>query len=859
MCDAFGLGAYHASTNPNGFTASANAYVRDGSVRNVFGGGWEGHVGMADSGGDITKDIPGETHVVVGKVDGTTYFDGIPAVERNVYGGGEGGSVYGTANTTVYNGYIGYRYLGHNAVLYYNPTKEEADGPKREVLLAEGTALDKCFVEKIDDETNYLNGAWQGKNSLIECGNVYGSGYDDLSSVDHSRVNIYGGDIRSCAFGGGEISIVGRGTKASAGAAPEITKAGSTQVNMYGGHVMHNVYGGGKGYNSLGYGGGHNKYTDGYVFGKTEVNIHGGEIGTGSNVAEGYGNVFGGGDAGHVHSAYELEDGTLACGKKSGERYNKKSDGTYLKPDEPGYDDEGYYYKYENGAFKTNDDGEKYLTEDCKVLIEPMCKVKTGEFSVIEILRDITKTESETTTTLQHAGDIITSDDLTALTSKLGSSLTVDVDYTNVNYAVGDYVPIDALNTLKDRNTDATKWESLDDTGIIIHNAVFAGGNIEMGATNMNADATTVFGNATASIHDVYHRDLITLGTGRVGGLYGDGNLTFVDGYRGLNITNYGTDYYNITSEIEYSTYEGLPDREKAYYELRYKCIKACTDAVGKSYWPEEGSKKASYVSGDDLATFLIMDEKGNYYSVQVDANGDRVTTGGDSVLVLNNGIWEPNPDYWEQHGVCSRYRGRIMNTIQRSDFCGVFGSRMVMMGARDRVPDVADFTNYTINRVREVSLNKKESVIADDKTGERAENHKFHGNYFGIFSKVNFLGGLTSDVFFRDVRTTDNTSNDLKADGKTFYEWKEANIKNRLRNRAKSYNEVALASGVYLELTTEKSTGTSVNDKDWGYVTGVIGLDLINVQQGIGGGFVYAKNEHGDTTYLKKPRCRYP
>ena len=799
VCDAFGLGAYNASTNPNGFTASANAYVSGGSVRNVFGGGWEGHVGLhpgkpADNENPadpdyIGNDLPGETHVVVGKEGGTSYFEGIPAVERNVYGGGEGGSVYGTANTTVYNGYIGYRYLGHDAVLYYNPTEEEADGPKRETRFASDTPLPQRFVEKIDDETNYANGVWQGRNSLIECGNVYGSGYDDLSSVDHSRVNIYGGDIRSCAFGGGEISIVGRGTKASAGAAPEITKAGSTQVNMYGGHVMHNVYGGGKGYNSLGYGGGHNKYTDGYVFGKTEVNIHGGVIGTGSNTAEGYGNVFGGGDAGYIYSAYE-ENGVTKFGVKDGKRYDDGKEGYYYKPD---------------GS----------MTEDCKVLIEPMCKVK--------------------------------------------SSVTIN----EKPYTAGQYVPIADLNHLKDRNTDGEKWSCLDDSGIIIHNAVFAGGNVEMGASTQNVAATTVFGNATASIHDAYHRDLITLGTGRVGGLYGDGNLTFVDGYRGLNITNYGTDYYNIISEITFDTYEGLPDREKAYYELRYKCISPCTDAVGKSYWPDEGSKKASYVSGDDMAAFLIMDKSGNYSSVRVDANGDRVEPDDEDyedkdkvhrVLLLDNGEWKPNPDYWEQHGVCSRYRGRIMNTIQRADFCGVFGSRMVMMGARDRVPDVADFTNYTINRVREVSLNKKESVIADDKTGDRAVKHKMHGNYFGIFSKVNFLGGLTSDVFFTDVRTTDNTSDDLKADGTTtFYDWKKDRIKSRLRNRAKSYNEVALASGVYLELTTEKSTGTKVNEKDWGYVTGIIGLDLINVQQGIGGGFVYAKNVHGEPAYDPK------
>ncbi len=55
------------------------------------------------------------------------------------------------------------------------------------------------------------------------------------------------------------------------------------------------------------------------------------------------------------------------------------------------------------------------------------------------------------------------------------------------------------------------------------------------------------------------------------------------------------------------------------------------------------------------------------------------------------------------------------------------------------------------------------------------------------------------------------------------------------------------MASGVYLELTTEESTGNDLREKKWGYITGVVELDLINVQTGVGGGFVYAKNVHGD------------
>ena len=132
-----------------------------------------------------------------------------------------------------------------------------------------------------------------------------------------------------------------------------------------------------------------------------------------------------------------------------------------------------------------------------------------------------------------------------------------------------------------------------------------------------------------------------------------------------------------------------------------------------------------------------------------------------------------------------------------------------------------------------------------------------FHGNYFGIYNIVNYLGALTSDVDFGDdehrpyARTTDNTdaaTYKITANGQayntaSFYDWKKEFHLDRKRNNGSSHNKVALASGVYLEITTEESTGTGLYEKVWGPITGVV---LINVSPGIGGGFVYAKNIHG-------------
>lgn len=706
------------------FVATTNAYIEGGTVRNVYGGGWEGNVGYTKmENGVVTENIPGKTNVVIGIrkdqnidfndseifPDGYGFYKGIPAIQRNAYAGGEGGAVYGQANLTFNNGYIGFVFDNGG------------------------------YVEKLHDET------WVdhvGLNRLSDCGNIFGGGYDDNSSVDKSHVTLWGGIVRNCVFGGGEIATIGRGSTRESGEDNKIREieaiyqAGQTHVTMYNGHVKRNVFGGGKGYNILGYGGVHGFYTDGYVFGQTEVYIHGGEIGTGEGLAEGYGNVFGGGDVGYVYSKGYFNAASRLTGTGS-----------------PNH----YYYYDETG----------HLTEDCKVIVSPMLQVR------------------ESGTPITFGGE---------------------------TYGPYDYVPTDYLNTLPADKT-ATGWMNLytgdklpdgtvnpddpDERGIHIRNAVFAGGNVSSNSESYN-NATTVFGNTTATLYDVFHRDFITVGTEHTGGLYGGGNLSVVDGYRELNITNYGTDYYGMDEQISLEQYQTLTNRERAYFKLEYQCQQAVT-IEGKAY-----------------------------------QTGDRISEDEYNALPASY----RNTSYWIQYGFCSIYAGRLLNTIQRADFCGVYGSRLVLQGAKDRVADVADATEYTINRVGEVSLNRQLFV---------SNNTEAHGNYFGIYSVVNYMGNLTSDVKFTDkYRYVER--GDVKEDAsKSYYDWKTEHLGKRERNNGTSYNQVALASGVFLELTSETSTPTN---KVYGDITGIVELDLINVKKDIeGGGFVYARNEHGVST----------
>ena len=719
-----------------GFRPVSNAFIEGGEVRRVYGGGWKGNIGHTELPFSVDQtllndaarlkaildqDNFGTSNVVIGiskseadimEITDYGFYKGVPAIEWNAYGAGERGGVIGTANVTVHNGYIGYRYFA-----------DAVDNPN--------TDINEKYQEKLDDETAD-DGI--GRNYLIEHGNVFGGGYDDGSYADTTIVTIYDGYIRNSVYGGGEIAAVGRGETKESGTANSVRelkgiyKAGLASATIYGGNIQQNVFGGGKGYSATK---AENyaysttrRYTDGYVFGQTEANVYGGVIGTPKTLLDGEGNVFGGGNIGYVYT-------------KVGKKWTVADNGN----EEP----DGYYYKVKADGTWDTKDNEKQFTEDSKVVVSPWCRVYDGKS--IEI------------------------DDTTYYGARK----------VNGKYVPADYVPTRVLNKIvKKSDLDSTKIDIK--TGIIIRNAVFAGGNVSQGSDLLYAEAKTVFGNATASIVDLYCMDLITLGQEGIGGLYGDGNLTFVDGYRELNITNYGTDYYGLTERISYSDYVKLNDRERAYFQLEYRCKTATSQyAQGAKITSEDYDK----LSDEDKLCFEVT-------------------------------------------GVCSIYAGRMMNTVQRADYCGVFGSRMVMKGARDRVPAEVDYTNYTINRVGEVALHQ--TMVADST----------HGNYFGIYNIVNYLGALTSDLEFTSKMEGKNAAD------VTYYDFKADKKGKQNRNRGISHNEVALASGVYLELLQEPSRNYVGDEKNYGPITGIVQLNLIAAATGEGGGYVYAKNVHG-------------
>lgn len=657
------------------------------------------------------------------------------------------------------------------------------------------------------DATDY----WDGRPAILR--SVYGGGYRGAVwgtthlTMQEGRIGFYydleAGDFKyNLNVPGNTHNLLKESGNLYGGGYGEGASVDGTLVELYDGIVRNSVYGGGEiaavGRLNTIYSTKVENVTPDKIAkaGHTLVQMYGGQVEN---------DVFGGG-RGYAIDAYgNTQSGEVgyADGYTFGQtevnifRGTIGTDASVVEGHGNVFGGGNIGYVYSGTGRKSNEDGYYYgadskLTEDCKVLVSPYCMA------------------------------------------------TEDVTVNGTVYKQGDYVPAEKLNQLA--NSDS-RWGSLDDLGITIRNAVFAGGNVSSGSDKVYANAKTVFGNATATVSDLFDKDFITLGEDEIGGLYGDGNLTFVDGYRELNITNYGTDFYNLNSQLTHEEYLQLNDRERAYFELQYMVKSAHTYNYYRCTQPYTSSGGVTYKYNQKISettyNALSADDRTHWTSGFTEyAEGNKVNQDEYNLMDAEE------QKKWDLFGFCTLYAGRMMNTIQRADFCGLFGSRVVLKGAQDRVTNVADQTNYTINRVGEVSLNQntKDGNVQSNNTSDNVR-----GNYFGIYNVVNYLGGLTSDVDIQSKRTTGNLEGAYKPEGETYLDWKIENKDNRKRNNGSSANQVALASGVWLELVKEPAAGTSSAEKNYGYITGVVELDLINVSPDEGGGYVYAKNEHGE------------
>jgi len=813
------------------------------------------------------------------------------ALADNVYGGGQYGSVFNAATLTNYiedQDYFGDDILTQcTDASGFNAWKATKTSSINGIVPSEldNIALDKSATPGAVNTHITLNqgsmvntnvyGAGYGTGSVIAGqtqvdllgatvnGNIYGGGYggdvmakyddselDGYAQVYSTNVNLTGGSVSNSYGGGYNGDVVG-----SANTVAGLSDCGKSPVTYLSGDpsILQSIYGGGE---------------NGAVEGLASTTIYNGHIGykydesVGSTKEEHYltnvdlitakdsilehnGNVFGGGygeDAKTANSYIGMYGGTIRGSLYGGGEIASIGHGTVdLETDNPvpplkaiqspgstevymygGHvqrnvfgGGRGYSYDYKgNQVIGTRFYTDGYVFGPTAVYIRggeigTVANVEKGYGNVfgggdvgfVYSAYGTRQTAQASGRTVGYyydnskSGNVLTEDCKVVVSPYAKVLAAGGVTVNGHSYSQCEYVPTEDLNTLLGKeSTDKFTWEKLDYlTGVTIRNAIFAGGNVTQGDDKLYANTVTVHGNATATMNDIYHRDLITIGSENTGGLYGDGNLTLVDGYRELCIINYGTDYYGLKQRITKDEYDALNDRERAYFQLMYECK--------KKYDKYELGQTVT----EEVYKIMSDDEHAN----------------------------------WELAGFCSVYAGRLLNTIQRADFVGVHGSRIVLQGAQDRVIDVMDYMDYAINRVGEVSLNQRASVVP---SGELA-SEQIHGNYLGMYNVVNYLEALTSDVRMSDDRQTNSADHPVEELYRSYEAYKQQYNSENFRNNGTSANKVALASGIFLELVSSESTE---DNKIYGPITGVIELDLMDIGKDMGGAFVYAKNIHG-------------
>ena len=201
----------------------------------------------------------------------------------------------------------------------------------------------------------------------------------------------------------------------------------------------------------------------------------------------------------------------------------------------------------------------------------------------------------------------------------------------------------------------------------------------------------------------------------------------------------------------------------------------------------------------------------------------------------------------------------KIINTFQRMDILRLEDNCFNVLGARDYATNQTNKTPYSIARVGEIQMFAKNITLTDNKLQDKSKNRA--RNYMGLANNIHYVGAVTSNVPFNDAKTEPwrNNTGMVPADGefkgKSYMDVKQDYIDKhdqnfQKRNDGTAKNMIGIASGYALKIQNvqELYDGSKKNVIDsifYGPINGVVEMNLIDVREDEGGGYVYADNVH--------------
>ena len=237
----------------------------------------------------------------------------------------------------------------------------------------------------------------------------------------------------------------------------------------------------------------------------------------------------------------------------------------------------------------------------------------------------------------------------------------------------------------------------------------------------------------------------------------------------------------------------------------------------------------------------------------------------------------------------------KIINTFQRIDILRLEDNCFTLLGARDYTVNEINKAPYSIARVGELKMVSNEIAYNTDGSlqakQDKATSFKYGikaRNYMGLSNNIHYVGAVVSDVPFNDktnapwrnhqgqeATAADENGNNFT--GMSYQGVKQKYIDDYNENKGKgdtgnagdiygtfqrrndgtAKNMIGIASGYAMKIqlcqvTYDETKQKVAEQQHYGPIYGVIEMNLINVREDEGGGYVYADNHHkratGDT-----------
>lgn len=205
----------------------------------------------------------------------------------------------------------------------------------------------------------------------------------------------------------------------------------------------------------------------------------------------------------------------------------------------------------------------------------------------------------------------------------------------------------------------------------------------------------------------------------------------------------------------------------------------------------------------------------------------------------------------------------KIINTFQRMDILRLEDNCFNVLGARDYATNQTNKTPYSIARVGEIQMFAKNITLTENKLQDKST--KRARNYMGLANNIHYVGAVKSNVPFNDATTEPwrNNTGMVPADGdfkgKSYMDVKQDYIDKhdqnfQKRNDGTAKNMIGIASGYALKIQNvqelyDDSKKNVIDSIFYGPIYGVVEMNLIDVREDEGGGYVYADNVHKRAT----------